>query len=191
MGDNGVGKSTIGKICAGLQKESGGEISLNGASLKKKDRINKIWYIPQDLDSQLFGEDLIDEMVTGLKNRDKYTKRAEDILKQLSLFEIKDNHPSTLSGGQKQRLVLGVALIRGVPLVILDEPTSGLDYKSMEHVAKLIKAQRDKGTKFLIISHDVEFIAKTCERVVVIRDGAVSDDYYIESIQGLLKSMKL
>lgn len=189
IGSNGVGKSTLGKICSGLQKETTGEICLEDKPIKRKRRLEKIWYIPQDLDSQLFGEDLVDELVTGLKDREKYVEKAEVILKRLGLFDIKNQHPSTLSGGQKQRLVLGVAMMRNISVVILDEPTSGLDYGSMEQVAKLIREQRDLGTKFLIISHDIEFIAKISERVIKIEDGRITEDYYLKDINALLNSM--
>ncbi len=188
-GVNAVGKSTLGKIFAGLQKESKGQVLLNDKSLNKKDRLGEIWYIPQDLDSQLFGEDLVDELITGMKDRDGLIEKAEELLKRLGLFELKDRHPSTLSGGQKQRLVLGVAMMRNVSVVILDEPTSGLDYRSMEQVASLIQEQRDLGTKFLIISHDIEFIAKTCERVISLENAKIKEDYYLEDIEVLLKSM--
>ncbi len=190
IGPNSAGKSTLGKICAGLLKESKGKIFLDDTALNKRNRLGKIWYIPQDLDSQLFGEDLLDELFIGIKDREKYIDKAEYILKRLDLFDIKDKHPSTLSGGQKQRLVLGVAIMRNVPFIILDEPTSGLDYKSMFQVAKLIKEQRNLGTKFLIISHDLEFIAKTCERVVMLKDGKIKDNYYIQDIKDLLISME-
>ena len=185
IGSNGVGKSTLGKICSGIQKETTGEICLEDKPIKRKRRLEKIWYIPQDLDSQLFGEDLVDELVTGLKDKEKHVEKAEAILKKLGLFELKNQHPSTLSGGQKQRLVLGVAMMRNISVVILDEPTSGLDYESMEQVAKLIREQRDLGTKFLIISHDIEF----SERVIKIEDGRITEDYYLKDINTLLNSM--
>ncbi len=188
-GLNAVGKSTLGKICAGLQKESKGEVVLDDVLLSNKMRLGKIWYIPQDLDSQLFGEDLIDELVTGLSAKEEQIPKAEDLLKKLGLFDLKDRHPSTLSGGEKQRLVLGVAMMRNVSVVILDEPTSGLDYTSMEQVANLIRYERKHGTKFLIISHDVEFIAKTCERVLALEEGKIVEDYYLEDIGMLLDTM--
>lgn len=190
IGSNGVGKSTLGKICSGLQKETSGEIFLEDKPIKRKSRLDKIWYIPQDLDSQLFGEDLVDELVTGLKDKEKYIEKAEVILKRLGLFELKNQHPSTLSGGQKQRLVLGVAMMRNISVVILDEPTSGLDYGSMEQVANLIREQRDLGTKFLIISHDIEFIVKISERVIKMEDGRITEDYYLKDINTLLNSME-
>ncbi len=190
VGCNGIGKSSLGKIAAGLLKATKGSVILNNKLLNKKARVGKIWYIPQDLDSQLFGEDLVDELVTGLKNRDDHVERAELLLKQLGLFALKGRHPSTLSGGQKQRLVLGVAMMRNVSVVILDEPTSGLDYNSMVQVSTLIKQQRDLGTKFLIISHDIEFIAKSCERVIALKNGKIAEDYYLNDIGVLLNSMR-
>lgn len=189
VGENGVGKSTLGKIIAGLIKESSGEVLIDGISRQYKQRIEAIWYIPQDLDSQLFGEDLIDELITGLDISEKKREKAEDILRKLGLFHLKNKHPATLSGGQKQRLVLGVAMMRDVPMIILDEPTSGLDFNSMEKVRALIKEQQNRGTKFLIISHDIEFIARTCNRILKLEGGEITEDYYLKNIQDLLKSM--
>lgn len=65
IGPNGTGKSTIGRILAGLLKEKSGEVVLFGKHCRPKDRLGKVWYIPQDLDSQLFGENLLDELTTG------------------------------------------------------------------------------------------------------------------------------
>lgn len=189
IGKNGVGKSTLGKTIAGLLKESNGKILLDGNLKRYKQRIQKIWYIPQDLDSQLFGEDLVDELITGLEASEKMKDKAEYILKKLGLFHLKSKHPATLSGGQKQRLVLGVAMMRDISMIILDEPTSGLDFNSMEKVRALIKEQQNNGTKFLIISHDIEFIARTCDRILKIDSGEIVEDYYLDDIQDLIKSM--
>lgn len=191
VGANGVGKSTLGKIIAGLIKENSGKILVDGRLRQHKQRIGEIWYIPQDLDSQLFGEDLIDELTTGLKHSDKNIDKAEDILRKLGLIDLKRKHPATLSGGQKQRLVLGVAMMRNVPMIILDEPTSGLDFNSMEKVRTLIEEQQKNGTKFFIISHDIEFVARTCNRILKLDRGEITEDYYLKNIEDLLKSMNV
>ena len=91
-----------------------------------RDSLGKVWYIPQDLDSQLFGEDLLDELTTGAEVSPERKQAAEEILEALELMPFIKQHPSTLSGGQKQRLALGVALMHEAPIIILDEPTSGL-----------------------------------------------------------------
>lgn len=190
VGSNGVGKSTLGKIIAGLIKETSGKILFDGIEKKFKKRIGKVWYIPQDLDSQLFGENLVDELTTGLKHSENNKEKAEEILKKLGLFSLKDKHPATLSGGQKQRLVLGVAMMRDVPMIILDEPTSGLDFNSMEKVRLLIQEQQKKGIKFFIISHDIEFIARTCNRILKLENGKITEDYYLKDMASLLRSME-
>lgn len=190
VGINGTGKSTLGKIYSGIQNQTDGEIKINGLKANKKMRLSKVWYIPQDLDSQLFGEDLMDELLTGLKNREDYITKAEELLKKVGLFDIRDKHPATLSGGQKQRLVLCVAMLRETPFIILDEPTSGLDFRSMDKVGRLIKEEQKKGTKFLIISHDIEFIAKTCDRLVKLENGIITEDFYIDNIGQLLRAME-
>lgn len=148
VGINGTGKSTLGKIYSGIQNQTDGEIKINGLKANKKMRLSKVWYIPQDLDSQLFGEDLMDELLTGLKNREDYITKAEELLKKVGLFDIRDKHPATLSGGQKQRLVLCVAMLRETPFIILDEPTSGLDFRSMDKVGRLIKEEQKKEQNF-------------------------------------------
>lgn len=190
VGSNGVGKSTLGKIIAGLTKETSGKILFDGIQQKYKNRIGKVWYIPQDLDSQLFGENLVDELTTGLKDSKSNKEKALEILKKLGLFLLRDKHPATLSGGQKQRLVLGVAMMRDVPMIILDEPTSGLDFNSMERVRLLIQEQQKKGIKFFIISHDIEFIARTCNRILKMENGKIVEDYYLKDMASLLRSME-
>lgn len=192
VGKNGTGKSTLGKIAAGLMKESSGKIIVGEKSLKPKHRIKNIWYIPQDLDSQLFGENLIDELITGLKEDDLLKYKAEKILIKLGLEKYKNNHPSTLSGGQKQRLVLGVAIMHKAKIIVLDEPTSGLDGINMMRVSKVIRSMNKSGTKFLIISHDAEFILNACDRIIKLDDGKIQEDYYLNSSNtwSVLKSME-
>lgn len=129
-------------------------------------------------------------MTTGLKHSENNKEKAEEILKKLGLFSLKDKHPATLSGGQKQRLVLGVAMMRDVPMIILDEPTSGLDFNSMEKVRLLIQEQQKKGIKFFIISHDIEFIARTCNRILKLENGKITEDYYLKDMASLLRSME-
>lgn len=188
IGPNGAGKSTLGKILSGLQKSSSGKILIDKQKVRKE-RPMPIWYIPQDLDSQLFGEDLLDELLTGFKEDDSLTKKAEDILEELALYQFVEKHPSTLSGGQKQRLALGVALIYDVPIIVLDEPTSGLDGENMHRVSKILREISKKGKTIIIITHDVEFALNTCTRAIRLQDGKLTDDFIISSTEYLLEKM--
>ena len=178
VGPNGAGKSSLGRLLAGLLKEQSGHVLLNDIQHKTKSRRGKVWYVMQDLDSQLFGESLVDELLIGYsgKNKEKETDKAIKILEKLGLSELKDQHPQRLSGGQKQRLVLGAALMRDVQILILDEPTSGLDGKNMLRVADIMRGLAKEGRLVLIITHDYELAVNACDRVIYIEKGAIKTD---------------
>lgn len=190
VGPNAAGKSTLGKILSGLVKENSGTISYMGKRLKPSGRRGLVWYIMQDLDSQLFGEDLIDELLTGQKITPERKQKAEEILHELDLTSLIERHPATLSGGQKQRLALGVALMNEAPVLILDEPTSGLDGKNMRKVSEQMKRLAAKGHIILMITHDLECALSTCSRALHIRDGRLVDDFAIQSAEQLLRIMQ-
>ncbi|WP_027400019.1 ABC transporter ATP-binding protein [Anaerovorax odorimutans] len=189
IGPNGSGKSTLGRILAGLLKENSGEIFLFDYKSKRKDRLSKVWYIPQDLDSQLFGENLLDELITGSAKTEERIKRAEQILSELELTAFEKQHPSTLSGGQKQRLALGVALMHDAPIIILDEPTSGLDGKNMRNVSNLIRKLANIGHTILVITHDAECALACCERAIRLENGNITDNFKITSSNLLLEKI--
>ena len=189
VGPNAAGKSTLGKILSGLLKEDAGEVYYNGKVLKPTRRRGLVWYIMQDLDSQLFGEDLMDELLTGQKATPERIEKAKEILRALGLEDLKDHHPATLSGGQKQRLALGVALMYEAPVIILDEPTSGLDGKNMQNVSSQIKKLAKEGHIILMVTHDVECALSTCTRALHIRDGKLTDDFEIQNAKQLLAAM--
>lgn len=190
VGPNAAGKSTLGKILSGLVKENSGTVSFMGKRLKPSDRRGLVWYIMQDLDSQLFGEDLVDELLTGQKITPERKQKAEEILHELDLTSLIERHPATLSGGQKQRLALGVALMNEAPVLILDEPTSGLDGKNMRKVSEQMKRLAAKGHIILMITHDLECALSTCSRALHIRDGRLVDDFAIQSAEQLLRVMQ-
>jgi len=189
IGDNGVGKSTLGRILAGLVKEDRGVVRIGGRRRSARGRIGKVWYIPQDLDSWLFGDSLLDELLTGGPRTPERRARALEILGLLDLNAIAGQHPATLSGGQKQRLALGVALIHRADLIIMDEPTSGLDGGSMRRVGDLIRRLSAQGRTILVISHDAECVLHCCGRAIRLEDGRVADDFRIDSAQKLLDRM--
>jgi len=91
------------------------------------------------------------------------------------LTPYKDRHPLSLSGGQKQRLAVAVSLVCEKDLLIFDEPTSGLDLKSMLEVGRLARELSARGKILLIITHDYEFIQIVCSRVLVLRDGGITE----------------
>ena len=88
----------------------------------------------------------------------------------------RERHPASLSGGQKQRVTIGAAIVKGSPVIYFDEPTSGLDYDSMVRVSKLIEQLSSSGVIVFVVSHDFEFIVRTCTEVVQLDDdGAIQN----------------
>lgn len=88
----------------------------------------------------------------------------------------RERHPNTLSGGQKQRLAAAVSMVCGKELLVFDEPTSGLDYDSMVRLAALIQRLSRLGKIIFIVTHDYEFVCRTCGRVLHLDDGKIQDD---------------
>lgn len=162
IGKNGVGKTTLIRCIAGLHKQSEGQISLNGKVLNSKERQKLSAMVMQDVNYQLFTNNLVEECHLGNNCSDS---QIEEVLKELGLIEFKELHPMVLSGGQKQRLVIGNAVLSDKQIFIFDEPTSGLDYEGMKVVSKELKKLSKNGYYIFIVSHDIEFINATCDRV--------------------------
>ncbi len=186
VGPNSSGKSTLGKLISGIVKEDRGNIIYSNKKTTAKNRLNKIWYISQELDTQLFAESVFLELIIGRKADKNLETKATNILKDLGLYELKDRHPASLSGGQKQRLTIGVALMNDAKIIILDEPTSGLDATNMRNVSQIINNISKQGTSIIMITHDIECAMETCERVIKIVDGTVASDEPLTSAKTLI-----
>ena len=129
--------------------------------------------VMQDVGHQLFTDNVETECQLGMKKADN--NAVNQALEWLDLTPYKDRHPLSLSGGQKQRLAVAVSLVCEKDLLIFDEPTSGLDLKSMLEVGRLARELSARGKILLIITHDYEFIQIVCSRVLVLRDGGITE----------------
>ena len=163
-GHNGIGKSTAVRTLAGLQKHAKAEIVFKGQPLSKRERLKACFLVMQDVNHQLFSESVLEELKLGMRQPSR--ERLEPILRQLSLYELRQAHPMDLSGGQKQRTAIAAALSSGKPILILDEPTSGLDYCQMQNVAQALQMAQAQVALILVVTHDVEFINSCCTDVI-------------------------
>ena len=194
VGENGIGKSTFLRKLSGLEKEKGSHFSLFGKELSKKQRLALSAMVMQDVNQQLFGDSVEEEMELGktgqkrgLKERIEgiidqpeneqeneqnkpkpHTMTKEELLSALGLSALKDRHPMSLSGGQKQRLALAATLYQEAKLFFFDEPTSGMDQKNMLRIASLLKSAIREDRIFFIVSHDYAFLQEVADEVVEI-----------------------
>lgn len=173
IGRNGAGKSTFASVLTGLLKPGDrSEISLNGARQTVRERVEDSYMVFQDVNYQLFSETVEGEMLLKARRTDLF----KEVARKLDLERLLGRHPNTLSGGEKQRVAIAAAILSGKRLVVLDEPTSGLDLLHMNQVTGMIRYMRSLGVMVIVISHDQEFLAQTCQRFITFRQGRPARD---------------
>lgn len=185
VGHNGSGKTTFSRTLCGLHKHHTGQFLWDGQPMDDKQRLKHCYMVMQNVSYQLFADSVEKESCFGIKDPD--VELAHKTLDELGLSKFLERHPNTLSGGQKQRLAVAVSMICRKNLLVFDEPTSGLDYDSMRQVSELIKKLAAQGKVLFIVTHDYEFLASTCNRVLHFDDETLIEDYPItpESLKNL------
>lgn len=168
LGHNGAGKTTLLSLLTGLLKEKQGAITYHGKKMTARQRRALSYLVMQDTDYQLFACSVEEELSLGMEN--DCASKVTAALAALELTEDRERHPASLSGGQKQRVTIGAAIVKESPVIYFDEPTSGLDYDSMIRVSKLIENLSCMGVIVFVVSHDFEFIVRTCSEVLQLDD---------------------
>lgn len=178
IGTNGSGKSTLLYLLNGLLKPESGNIKIfgsdtnNGLTPEIRSRISLLFQNPH---AQLFLLSVWDELCfgplqLGLDN-DEIQKRAEDILKLLSIEHLCNRGPWDLSGGEMKKVALGTCLSINPDIILLDEPTSGLDPKSQVEFVDLINELRTSGKTIITATHDLGIIEDISNRTIVIGEN--------------------
>ena len=182
IGQSGVGKSTIGKIILGIEKESFGKILFLGKKLVEREKrdIQMVFQDPySSLNAAMKVKDILAEPLkaNGEKNRNEISKKVKDILEKVGLGEEFENkYPNELSGGQRQRIVIGCAMILKPKLVVCDEPVASLDLGVQKQILDLIKKfNKEYGTTFIFISHDLGVVYNISDRVKVLYKGEIQE----------------
>lgn len=172
-GKNGAGKSTFLRILTGMEPKSHAVLVWNGKRYKRKDRLKAIYMVMQDVNHQLFTESVLEEVLISMPVEEEAI--ADNILKELDLYQFRDAHPLALSGGQKQRLAIASAITSGREIIVFDEPTSGLDLLHMRQVSRQLKTLKEMGKTVLVVTHDPELIydcgARTLNLSVINKGG--------------------
>lgn len=185
IGHTGSGKSTLIQHFNALVKPTSGKIIINGIDVtaQKADlrlvrkTVGLVFQYPEH---QLFEETVYKDIAFGPKNMgfsdEKIDKRVRE---SAALVGLKEKHltrsPFNLSGGQKRRVAIAGVLAMNPKVLILDEPTAGLDPKGRDEILATIKKLHEENKEMIIIfvSHSMEDVAKTAERVIVMNDGHV------------------
>lgn len=175
IGLNGSGKTTLMKSIVGIVKPSSGSLRVADIEVKKKTLKavrQKVGYIFQDADDQLFMPTVYEDIAFGLKGLSPEAIEQK-VMAQIAFFNLealKDRPPFLLSGGEKKRVSIAGIMVMNPDLILLDEPTEGLDVRSKKKVIEMIKAMDQT---LLICSHDYELIKVLCDEVVVLEEGQV------------------
>ena len=198
VGSNGAGKSTLVNHLNGYFLTQKGSIHINGIPLSKKtqEEIRRhVGVVFQNPDDQLFMTRLYDDIAFGPKNlgmsRDKIDIAVEKVLHELNLWEFRDKPSMHISQGQKRFAAFATVLVMEPAIIVVDEPTSDLDPRNRR---KLIRLMNNLKATCITVSHDLDFIWDTCERVLVMSAGKVVADGKTKEIlsdESLLKSNSL
>ena len=182
VGESGSGKSTLLRAVAGLAPVSSGTIRIHGEALQGAKR-SKAFYrsvqmVFQDPYGSLHPRQTIDRLlleplaIHGIGDSERRIERALDEVGLGNGFRFR--YPHQLSGGQRQRVAIARALIVEPSVLLLDEPTSALDASVQAEVLNLLEQiRRDRKLTFVMVSHDLGVVTHMCERLAVMRGGAV------------------
>ncbi|MGN0312105.1 MAG: ABC transporter ATP-binding protein [Lachnospiraceae bacterium] len=189
IGHNGAGKTTTIKCCCGILQFEGGEIYVDGISLKDDPLAckEKIAYIPDNPD--------LYEFMTGIQFLNfvadifavSATDRQERIRRYADSFELTESlaQPiSSYSHGMKQKLAIISALIHTPSLIIMDEPFVGLDPKASHLLKELMRRICDEGGAIFFSTHVLEVAEKLCDKVAIIKGGQLIKSGTMEEVKG-------
>jgi energy-coupling factor transport system ATP-binding protein len=157
VGPNGVGKTTLAKVAAGLIPPGGGRVL----------RFGRAAYLPQDPGRYLVAETVLGEVALAADET-----RARRALEQLELTAFQERHPRDLSSGERERLAIATVLAVEPDLLVLDEPTRGVDPERKRELASLLRTQSPSRAT-LVVTHDRVFATSVADRTVALGSEAV------------------
>ena len=178
-GHTGSGKSTLIQIVAGLIKLTQGTVEIDGLSVDDKKIRRLVGIVFQYPEHQLFEETVESDIAFGPKNfglsDEEISARVDEAMRQVGLgAELKKVSPFELSGGQRRRAAIAGILALKPKYLILDEPTAGLDPPAKENLLKeIFGAVKKSGVTIILVSHNMEDIARFANRVVVLAQGEI------------------
>ena len=189
LGPNGAGKTTLISIICGIVKPSGGKVDVDGFDIidDYRETRSRIGLVPQELTLESF-ETVFNNVSysRGLYGKKPNPEHIEKILKQLSLWDKKDQRLRQLSGGMKRRVLIAKALSHEPSILFLDEPTAGVDVELRQDMWKVVEELRKTGVTIILTTHYIEEAEAIADRVGVINQGEI---IVVDQTKELLKKM--
>jgi ABC-2 type transport system ATP-binding protein len=189
LGPNGAGKTTLISIVCGIVTPSSGTVTIDGFDIIKdyRETRSRIGMVPQELNLESF-ETVFDTVSysRGLYGKSPKPKHIEKILKDLSLWDKKDQRLRQLSGGMKRRVLIAKALSHEPKILFLDEPTAGVDVELRKDMWLVVEELRKTGVTIILTTHYIEEAETIADRVAVINQGEI---IVVEDKKVLIKKM--
>jgi ABC-2 type transport system ATP-binding protein len=176
LGPNGAGKTTLISIICGIANLSQGTVTVNGRDINADYRAARalIGLVPQELHTDAF--ETVWATVSfsrGLFGKPKNPGHIEKVLKDLSLWDKKDNRIITLSGGMKRRVMIAKALSHEPQILFLDEPTAGVDVELRKGMWEVVRTLQSTGVTIILTTHYIEEAEEMADRIGVINKGEI------------------
>ena len=194
VGESGSGKSTLARLVVGLERATGGKMTLAGrdvtanAAASEVFRRSLVQMVFQDPYASLHPRHTVDHVLAEtltLQGMDDIDRRIGRLLDDVGLgrgFRVR--YPHQLSGGQRQRVAIARALAGEPEIVLLDEPTSALDVSVQAEILNLLSDLRaDRGLTYLMVSHDLSVVGHLCQRLAVMQAGRVVDELTVAQLR--------
>ncbi|MFD6312285.1 ABC transporter ATP-binding protein [Streptomyces nigra] len=186
LGPSGSGKSTLLNLIAGLDRPSGGSVTVDGLRVDRlgeaasaryrRTRIGMVFQFFNLLDDLTVTDNvLLPAQLAGVP-RAEARRRAAELLAHLGVGRHADAHPGRLSGGERQRVAVARALMNRPPLLLADEPTGALDTASGDDVRELLAALNADGQTIVLVTHDLGLAASCATRTIELVDGRIVRD---------------
>jgi ABC-2 type transport system ATP-binding protein len=189
LGPNGAGKTTLISIVCGIVNPSSGKVSVNGHDILRDYRLTRamIGLVPQELHTDMFesvwGTVRFSRGLFGLPPSPAH---LEKVLRELSLWDKRNDKIMTLSGGMKRRVLIAKALAHEPQVLFLDEPTAGVDVELRRDMWALVRGLRDSGVTIILTTHYIDEAEEMADRIGVISKGKL---IVVEEKAALMKKL--
>lgn len=187
MGPSGSGKSTLLYAISGMNDFEEGSVNFVGHELhnlkekkRMKIRLEDMGFVFQQMymlqNLCLLDNIVLPGFILGRENKKIIIERAEQLMKRMEIYDVRDHLITEVSGGQLQRACICRALINNPKVLFADEPTGALNSKASNEVMKIFQSMNDDGTTVVFVSHDIK-MSSYAKRVIYLVDGEIQGEY--------------